>query len=566
MEEVVRPLKILLVDDNADDTLITRRLLRSAGAAAYTIKAVNSYDKAADALGGDFDVCLLDYELDGHTALDLLARFDFETLPGPVIILTNHDGQELDQTALQLGVADFLGKGELGAELLNRTIRYSHHQFQDQCKLRYLAQHDSLTGLLNRRMFVERLKHWLEVDGYPPELIVLFYLDLDGFKNINDAWGHDVGDLALRHTADCLSSALRQSDLVARYGGDELVAAVKYVDPDSIDALGHKIMHAVRQPMTVDNRQMTVTCSIGAALASQSNDGVEGLIRLADHAMLSAKQSGRDTLRRYSGDIRLRSADSARLQAELRTALDQGALHMVYEPQIDLHSLAMTGAEALVRWNRPQSGPISPAEFVPLAEESGLIRPLAEFTLDVAIAALAQLQGDGLPAGFSLAINLSTYNLLDTMLPAQLESLLHKHGVAAHSIRLELTETALLHEQEHALKQLQALHALGVSLALDDFGTGFSSLSMLTTLPIDTLKIDVGFIARILEDPLTSALVRALLRLGNDLGMNVIAEGIETQPQLDWLRDNGCHLGQGYLIGTEESVEQLDMRLRGVPV
>lgn len=565
MEKVVRPLKILLVDDNADDTLITRRLLRSAGAAAYQVKVASSYAKAADALGGDFDVCLLDYELDGHTALDLLARFDFETLPGPVIILTNHDGQELDQTALQLGVADFLGKSELGADLLNRTIRYSHHQFQDHRKLRYLAQHDSLTGLLNRRMFIERLKHWLDVEGYPHERVALLYLDLDGFKNINDAWGHDAGDVALRHTADRLSSALRQSDLVARYGGDELVAAVKFVNPDSIDALGHKIMNAVRQPLTVEDHQMTVTCSIGVALASQSSDGVEGLIRLADHAMLSAKQSGRDTLRRYSGDIRLRSPDSIRLQEDLRTALDQGTLHMVYEPQIDLHSLAMTGAEALVRWNR-QSGPISPAEFVPLAEESGLIRPLAGFTLDVAMAALAQLQRDGLPTGFSLAINLSAFNLLDATLPAQLQALLQKYGVAAHLIRLELTETALLHEQENALKQLNALHALGISLALDDFGTGFSSLSMLTTLPIDTLKIDVSFTARVLDDPLTAALVKALLRLGTDLGMSVIAEGIETQPQLDWLRDNGCRLGQGYLIGTEESATQLGMRLHGAQI
>lgn len=548
-DDAEQPISVLLVEDNPDDQLAVRRVLKRAYGDQVRLTMVSDYVDAVEALGQAFDVCLMDYELTGYTALQLLERTDFDALTGPVVLLTGHDGAALDQAALDLGVADFLPKSALQERTLERTIRYCRRQFADQRRLKYLAQHDVLTGLLNRHSFLARLNDWLDSKTHNVDGIYLLYVDLDGFKAINDAWGHDIGDLALKHAAQCLRGAVRQSDLVGRYGGDELIAAVAHVGRDGAGAVVEKVLHSLRQPLEVENSRIVVTASIGVARASQAPGSPDELVRLADHAMLAAKQAGRDTWLRYSTDLPLASVDRAALDGDLRDALGTEQLFLTFESHVDLGSGDIIGAEGLARWNHPQHGAIPPSKFVPMALEFGLTRPFTLWGIEAALRALAAWQTTAqLAERFRLSVNVPPAILLAPGFPEQLAALMDQHGVNGRHLRLEVTENALIAERGDIQVCLNALKAMGISLALDDFGTGHSSLAQIARLPIDTLKIDVEFVARMADDPRSAALVRAVLSLGRELGLTVIAEGVEDDTRLAALREAGCEAGQGFLF------------------
>lgn len=548
-QQAAEQTRVLLIEDNPDDQLVIQRHLRRAYGDAVALNMVSQYAEAAEALTGGFDVCLLDYELGAYNALELLGQTRTDALSGPIILLTGHEDSGVDQAALDLGVADFLSKAALSERVLERTIRYCRRQFADQRQLQFLAEHDQLTGLLNRHTFLARLRNWLGSDTHSADSIYMLYVDLDGFKAINDAWGHDIGDQALKHAAQCLQGAVRRSDLVGRYGGDELIAAVAHVGTDGITPIVEKVMASLRQPLQVEQSQIVVTASIGVARASQSAQAADELVRLADHAMFAAKQAGRDTWKRYSSDVPLSAADRGQLESDLRTALGSESLQLTYESHVDLGTGQLVGAEALSRWQHPARGAVSPAEFIPLVDANGLMRPFTDWVIDEALRTLAQWSAAKvLPEGFRLSINVPAAILLDPDFPEHMARRLHQAKLPGETVRLELTEHALLSEHGNTLARLNALRDLGISLALDDFGTGHSSLSQIARLPIDTLKIDVSFVAAMDSDVRAAALVRAIISLGHELGLTVIGEGVETAERAQALHAMGCELGQGFLF------------------
>lgn len=539
-------LSILLIEDNPEDQFLVKRMLSQAGTVEYTLRVVHRHDEAMEALTQTFDACLLDFELGGYTALDLLAKVDTADLPGPVILLTGHENFSVDQDALDLGVADFIAKSEVRTSLLDRTIRYACRRFDDKRQLSHLAHHDALTGLLNRHAFLTRLKAWLHADTYKASNLYLLYIDLDGFKAVNDTWGHDVGDRVLCHAAECIRSNLRAADLIARYGGDELVAAIAQVDEPSVTQIANAILECLRIPIRIRGRDVVVTASIGIVQAQYAPEDADELIRLADHAMFTAKHGGRDTTRMFSDQIPLAQRNRAELESDLRIALEQAQLKLVYQPHVDMDSGLILGAEALARWTHPDQGSISPVQFIPLAEECGLIRQFTAWTLDTALATLAHWQETKLlPANFRLGVNISPQQLLDPEFHPQLTALVEKHAIDQNYLRIEITENFFIHEK--ASDYLHKLTANGISLALDDFGTGYSSLAMLSQLPVDTLKVDRSFVVRMMDDPRAVTLVKSLITLGKAMNMEVIAEGVETQAQRDRLTSYGCAIAQGFL-------------------
>lgn len=547
------PLRVLLIEDSPADVAIIRRTLESVPHRNDVITVVSRHDAAVEALRTPFDICLMDYELGAYTALELLARVQLDRLPGPVVLLTGHDEFDIDAAALDLGVADFLSKNEITPALLDRTLRYAARQFADQVKLRTAASHDSLTGLLNRRAFLETLGRWFDDDTLDADRLYVVYIDLDNFKAINDTWGHDTGDAALRHAAERIGAIVGDDDLVARYGGDELIAAVHEIDSDHIDQLAERLLTSLREPMRDNHlRPLVVTASLGIAHAGQAPGNLSEILRLADHAMFAAKQAGRDTWRHYSSELPLASRERGALGNELRAVLQDPAargLSQVYESHVELATGRIVGAEALARWQHPTRGAIPPKSFIPVVQESGQVRQFTQWSVATSLHVVAEWDRQQLLSDdFRLSVNLDPAQLRDEDFPDWLDQALRDAGVSGQRLRLELTEHVLINDDAITARNLEGLRALGLSLALDDLGVGYSSLSRLVQLPIDTLKVDLQFVAGMLEDPRSAALVRVVLGLGEELGMDVIAEGVETQAQADRLAELGCRLAQGYQL------------------
>jgi len=557
-ETTAAVVKVLLIDDSQAEAQLIQHTLAHVSNRQYNITVVAQREAAFLALKQDFDVCLLDYQLAGYTGLELIQGLELHQLSGPVILITGHANDEIDNAALKCGVADFLSKAEANSSLLDRSIRYACSQYQDRKQLRKAARQDQITGLLNRQTFMPKLRELISTGDIDPSSIWLLYIDLDGFKSVNDNWGHDVGDRALRHCAKQLQHALEPDTLMARYGGDELVAAIICTSDTQISETAETILDAMREPLHVDAEDIVITTSIGIARASMSPDNAQELVRLADYAMFSAKRSGRDTYCRHENTAPIFTRLRAELETDLRQALTNEQLHLEYQPQIDLISGELIGAEALARWQHPTRGAIGPDKFVSLADACGLIRPLTLWSLSDAVAALSSWVPQ-LPSHFRLAVNIAPAQLLNSNFPETVKLLLEQHSVPAHFLRLEITEKFFLYD--NANKHLQALRDIGLSLALDDFGTGYSCLSQLARLPVDTLKIDLSFIHHMQENPRSAALVQTIISIGADLDMAVIAEGVETQAQADLLRSYGCYIMQGYLYGKSESLKDFSQRL-----
>lgn len=555
------PIKVLLIEDNDNDiTLVTHYLEKNEGT-DYRVNAVRSKDAALAALAGDFDVCLLDHFLSGYTSLELIQNLDLPNLSGPVILITGQPAEALDRQALTMGVSDFIAKTDTNARSLDRLIRYARRQFEDQRKLSYLAEHDSLTGLFNRPAFLQRLGTMMTEAETNQRCLLLMYLDLDGFKAVNDYWGHDVGDRALCHAAASLTRAAGPQALLGRYGDDELVVAVQLENEETVELVANEVIKAMREPMSIGERQIVTTASIGVVTAEHCRNRPEDLLRLADLAMFSAKRAGRDTWNQHSEISPTIGKLQLKLESDLRQAIEKIGLRLEYQPQINLNSGTVVGAEALARWKHAEHGNIEPEQFIPLAESCGLIRPLTQWSLESAISAIGEWAPD-LPQGFHIAVNVPPAQLLHSDFPNQVLGLLHRRHVSPEFLRLEITESFFVYDG--AYTQLHRLRDKGISLALDDFGTGYSSLAQLSRLPIDTLKIDRGFIRDITEQSRDARLARTIISIGNDLGMTVIAEGVETQAQADLLKDLGCEIVQGFLYAAAEDQQTFTDRIKGL--
>jgi diguanylate cyclase (GGDEF)-like protein len=407
------------------------------------------------------------------------------------------------------------------------------------------ALQDALTGLPNRTLLADRLRQAVLIADPHSGPLALFVLDLDRFKDVNDSLGHQAGDTLLREIGQRLRAAVRPSDTVARLGGDEFAVLMPGADVERAALMAARLVASIGAPVELDGHEMTVGASVGIAVYPEHSDDGDTLLRQADVAMSVAKrtQSGFAV---YSQEQDVRTGERLALISGLRRAIAEDTLELVYQPKVSCRSRAVLGVEALMRWRHPVLGPISPARFIPLAEQSGLIQPLTRWALNAALRQGQAWRAAG--CAVPVAVNLSAQDVQNTALPDLIAELLERWQMPARLLEVELTEGSLVADPSLALDVLTRLSALGVRAALDDFGTGFSSLAYLKDLPVHELKIDQSFVRDMTSQPRNRAIVRSTIELGHNLDLITVAEGVEDQPTLELLADLGCDLAQGYFI------------------
>jgi len=439
-------------------------------------------------------------------------------------------------------------------ERISRVLEETKEHF------RHAAFHDSLTGLPNRAMFTELLKAEIESSQRRGEhMFAVLFLDLDRFKNINDSLGHTHGDLLLVAFAERLERTLRPVDTLARFGGDEFAILLSGMS-DATDAVrvAQRIQDELSQPFVLDKNSAFATASIGIALSSSGYERADDILRDADIAMYRAKENGKARYEVFDHGMHARAVSRLQLESDLRQAVEQKEFCVYYQPIVSLQTGRLAGFEALVRWNHPLRGLVSPADFIPVAEETGLIVPIGEWVLNEACARVRQWQIES-PShrSLSLSVNLSARQVAQPDLLDRIKEALENSRLNPHCLKLEITESVVMENAEAAAQMFKQLRSLGVQLSIDDFGTGYSSLSYLHRFPLNYLKIDRSFVSRVTTDN-DNAIVRTISTLARNLGMEVIAEGIETEEQFQQLKMLGCEYGQGYLFSRPVANEGVD--------
>lgn len=445
-------------------------------------------------------------------------------------------------------------------------------------RIRHLAYFDGVTGLPNRQLFVRELRRAMRQAKRSNRLVAVLYVDLDRFKRINDTLGHSVGDALLKSVAQRLADGVRASDFVAkpvgqedmtvqlaRLGGDEFVALLTDIESQGqISAVVDRIRESLTTPFSYESRQFFITPSIGVAVYPADGSDVETLLMHADTAMYQAKDAGRNTVRFYEKAMNARALDRLELEDALRVAIERQQLALHFQPKYSLASGAVTGAEALLRWQHPERGWISPVQFIPLAEETGLIVPLGEWVIEEACRTIRLWQGTALN-GMRLAINISAEQVARTNVAELVMRALWKHGVQPHLLELEMTESLLMRDVNTAKVMLHTLKDAGITLAIDDFGTGYSSLSYIRQFPLDSLKIDRSFVLNLHNDADDAAICAAIIAMAKKLGLKIVAEGIELEQQRQFLHSAGCDEGQGYLFARPMPAQELQRLIEVAP-
>jgi diguanylate cyclase (GGDEF)-like protein len=583
----VRP-RLLIVDDISDNrTILTRRFQRrgfDVVEAECGLTALELIDKHS------FDLVLLDVMMPGIDGIETLRRIRSRNSASalPVIMVTakSESGNIVD--ALELGANDYVTKpvdfavalarvntqiGRKRAEeqvtLVNVELRRANEDLERRVEERtsrlidanqrlkveiadreesqaisqYLAYHDSLTGLGNRLLFKEQLEEALKDVSVAPHPLAVLFLDLDGFKAVNDTLGHSIGDLLLKSVATKLRDILPRTDRIARLGGDEFaILQISAAQPGSSIALAERIIEVIGQPCSIDGHDVTVGASVGIAVAHPGDMNTENFLKSADLAMYSAKSDGRGTYRMFDPEMDAIVQARRLLERDMRTALAQDGFRLFYQPLVNLQTKKVTVFEALMRWQHPERGMVPPSEFIPVAEEMGLIVQLGEWALRQACAEATKW-----PDGICVSVNLSPLQFSKGNLVSTVVSALASAGLPASRLELEITESVLLEKSERHITILNQLRDLGVRISMDDFGTGYSSIGYLRSFPFDKIKIDQSFVRDLLVDEGSLAIVRAIAGLGVSFGMITTAEGVETEEQMRCLNLEGCIEVQGYL-------------------
>ena len=448
---------------------------------------------------------------------------------------------------------------------LSATILSLHQEVEDrkrvQERIHWMAHYDSLTGLPNRALLAERSKAAIaHAQQYGTPLAVIF-LDLDRFKHVNDSLGHKVGDALLQHIAQRLRQAVRERDTVARLGGDEFVLLLPGANAQGAARVANKLQAASAQPYQIEHHELSMAPSMGIALYPQDGHDIDSLTQSADVAMYHAKLDGRNTYRFFTPQMHAQSVRALQLENAMRRALERQEFALHYQPQVCLHTGEIRSVEALLRWEHPHLGPITPAEFIPVAEDSGQILQIGEWVLRESVAQLRRWHAAGF-THLKIAVNLSAIQFHQPQLPDLVNRILQENGMAPQALELELTEGVAVQDPKAATLAMEALRASGVWLSIDDFGTGYSSLSQLKRFQIYKLKIDQSFVRDLDHDSNDRAIVSAIIRMAQALGMQTTAEGVETPEQLQFLHEQGCDEAQGYLFSPPVPAEQLGQLLR----
>jgi len=457
-----------------------------------------------------------------------------------------------------------------GPDEVLTIVRDVTERNEAEARIRRLAYYDELTGLPNRQYLQEALYQAVRAAERNGGRLALLCIGLDRFQRINDTLGHAAGDFLLATVGDCIRNSLRGGDTVAlerpdsaaathvsRIGGDEFTILLTDLKQDQ-DAAGvaRRIQEAISRPILLNNNEIVVTCSVGIALYPHDDTGVTSLLKNADTAMHHAKEEGAGGYRFYSQSMNATALERLRLEEQLRKAVEREEFFLHYQPQVEIATGRVVGVEALIRWHHPELGMVSPADFIPIAEESGLISPIGEWVLRTACRQNRAWQEAGLPP-IHMSVNLSVRQFRDERLVDTVAAAIDEAGLAATRLQLEITESLLMEDVEQVITKLRALKAMGLALEVDDFGTGYSSLSYLKRFPLDTLKIDRSFVRELPGDTDDAAVSRAIIAMAHSLRLRVVAEGVETVEQLDFLRREGCDLIQGYLFSRPVPAEEV---------
>ncbi|MDH3538751.1 MAG: EAL domain-containing protein [Acidimicrobiia bacterium] len=511
-----------------------------------TRSAASLLELSSSAFRSRMETVVFQYQREAESRVQSLARLEFLLLSAGLLLL--------------LAEAMFLFRPAVRATSHRwQEIRARHaaERERDRAELEYRAQFDALTGLPNRVLFRDRLDQAIKRAHREGGWASVLFVNLDNFSVVNDQLGHEVGDELLQRAAARIEETVRAADTVAHLGGDEFAIVVEGSDDASAaESVAQKAVSSLAEPYRLGGRDLHVSASIGVAIFPVDGDDADGLLRDSALAMYAAKETGRNTFEFYTPELRERTSDRLALIGSLRTAIDTPSqLSLWYQPKVDLATGSLTGVEALVRWHHPEQGLIMPDRFISVAEETGLIIPLDRWVIGEAARQMRQWLDDGLD-DFVMSVNVSSRQFHHGNLAGSVARALDESGIEPARFEIEVTEGTLIENIDVARVTLDALRDLGVRISIDDFGTGYSSLSYLKRLPIDVLKIDRSFISALPEDPEDAAISEAIVRLGHTLKMEIVAEGVETQAQFDFLRKLGCDTGQGYHIAAPLPVPQ----------
>ncbi len=555
-------LAVLLVEDNPADARLVREMLADIPTANIALTHVDRLSAALPHLhDGAFDAVVLDLSLlDGH-GLDVVRRLHAAAPQVPLVIMSGNEDEEVSIAGVRAGAQNYLAKGDVDGVALVRALHYAIERGRAEGRLAHLAYYDALTGLPNRALFQDRLAQALAHSRRTSESVALLFLDLDGFKAVNDARGHDIGDLLLQEVGRRLRLCVRDGDTVARLGGDEFTVILPRV-AHARDAVtvAARILDRLATPLTLEGHTVDVTTSIGIALSASSAHSADELTKCADTAMYWAKTAGKNCYAVFTTDMAEQADPRCALHGELRAAIAAGELLLRYQPLVDPRTGRPRRVEALVRWPHPRHGLLFPDRVIPLAEQSGASAALTEWALDRALAQRAAWRRVGLDV--SMAVKAPLPLLQDPTAPDRVAALLERHAAPPASLTLDVTEGAIMAQPAQALAALARLASLGVRLAIDDFSAGYSSLSLLKHLPTHDIKIDRSFIQNVTADAKDATIVRAVISLAHGLGLDIVAEGVDNQATYALLESVGCDLAQGDYISRPRPPDGLERWLR----
>jgi diguanylate cyclase (GGDEF)-like protein len=552
--------RILIIDDEAD----IRNLLSGLLSGSYQCTATGSAEEALSLLHLEkFDLLISDINMGGMSGLEMLPQAGAIAPDTVMVVVSGQQTIESAIEALRVGAFDYIKKPfdfQHVESAVRRALDYhslleakrQHESHLEELvqqrtdELNHLAYYDALTDLPNRVLFEDRLTQALAQAQRDRQTLGMMFLSLDRFKEVSDTLGYAEGYRLLQQIAARLTGCVHEGETVARFEGDEFALLARTGGTEYLVEIIYRINEAMKLPFTLDDHELFITLSIGISLYPDDGEDAPTLLKNAGAALHRAKEQGGNNYQFYTAGINAKALKRLTLESHLRRALERSEFEVYYQALIDINTKQVIGMEALVRWQHPELGLLPPAEFVPLAEDTGLLVPISEWVLRIACAQCSTWHEDGL-GPLSVAVNLSAHQFQQQSLPEAVAGILRETGLSSRHLELELTESSIMKNTESAVKTLGELKEMGVSIAIDDFGTGYSSLGYLKRLPIDKLKIDQAFVRDVTTDPNDAALVMAIIALAHNLRLKVLAEGVETEEQLRFLHLLRCDEWQGYL-------------------